>query len=99
MATNEEVKAQRREQLNAMRQAAGGVYASAARAYLDAYCELNAIELTLANANVAGGLIAHFNDRPMMPSHNVYLTDTGIGAISTRVPNRHHELLKQFDAD
>jgi hypothetical protein len=79
-------------QLRTDRQTAGAAYVSAATAYIDAWVELHAYDLTLKN--VAGDYLTSFNDLPPLPVlHSEFLREFAPGSLSDRVRARHEELL------
>ena len=79
------------------RAAAGAAYAAAALAYLNAAIELAAYDLTVANANVGGGVQSGFGDLPRAHGHGEFLRDvpalTGKVSMSELINRRHQVLL------
>lgn len=85
------------DQLLADRQAAGVRYAAAAQAYVEAYVELHAHDLAVANAAVsrpASGACAPFVPPP---GHGEFLRDPLHTRWAERVVERHHTILRSLD--
>lgn len=82
----------------ANRAAAGAAYRAAAAAFVDAYVELKAYDLTLENNNVGGGVQPSFGGSSPVTvaiGHGEFLRDASsiTGSVTERVQARLHQLL------
>ena len=78
------------------RAAAGAAYAAAAAAYVNAYVELAAYDMTVSNTGIGGSHTAGFGDQPKILGHAEFLRDVPTaqgGDIAGRIRTRFLTLL------